>query len=75
MLIFVYSFAIVDYYVPMNSNTMALNSISRIRKRDKMRVCLFDTPSMDTYRVKLTASCSPDELAGPVLCEFTETSI
>ena len=29
---------------------------------------------MDTYRVKLTASCSPDELAGPVLCEFTETS-
>ena len=30
---------------------------------------------MDTYRVKLTASCSPDELAGPVLCEFTETSI
>jgi len=25
---------------------------------------------MDTYRVKLTASCSPDELAGPVLCEL-----
>ena len=30
---------------------------------------------MDTYRVKLTASYSLDELAGPVLCEFTETSI